>query len=325
MCGGPTWNLTLNSLFCHVALESMRSDPSPVQIHPWTFPARPWSRIHVDFAGPFSGCTYLVVVDAYSKFPEVVKMSTTSAKATVTTLRDIFSRHGLPEIIVSDNGPQFTATEFEQFCTSNGILHRTSAAYKPSTNGQAELVVPILKSAIKQARLTNADVDTVIANHLLVYRITPHSTTGEPPSLLLMGRRLRNRLDLLTPLLETHVEARQYSTMVRRTAHRGFCKCNAGDSVLARNFGRGRKWVRGVATEVLGSRHYIVKVAGNLWKRHIDQLLRRPADVASTRGFSASNYQSMPLDVSPDMDQPYEIVPDSIIPSTYIPPTATLD
>ena len=305
--------------------QSMRSNPSPVQIHPWTFPARPWSRIHVDFAGPISGCTYLVVVDAYSKFPEVVKMSTTSAKATVTTLRDIFSRHGLPEIIVSDNGPQFTATEFEHFCTSNGILHRTSAVYKPSTNGQAERVVQILKSAIKQAHLTNADVDTVIANHLLVYRTTPHSTTGEPPSLLLMGRRLRNRLDLLTPSLETSVEARQYSTMVSRTAHRGLRKFNAGDSVLAQNFGRGAKWVRGVVTEVLGSRHYIVKVAGNLWKRHIDQLLRRPADAASTRGFSASNYQSMPLDVSPDMDQPYESVPDSTIPSTYVPPTATLD
>ena len=133
--------------------QSMRSNPSPVQIHPWTFPVRPWSRIHVDFAGPISGCTYLVVVDAYSKFPEVVKMSTTSAKATVTTLRDTFSRHGLPEIIGSNNGSQFTATEFEHFCTSNGILHCTSAVYKPATNGQAERVVQILKSAIKQAHL----------------------------------------------------------------------------------------------------------------------------------------------------------------------------
>ena len=120
-------DIELTVLSCSTC-QSMRSDASPVQIHPWTFPARPWSRIHVDFAGPTLGCTYLVVVDAYSKFPEVVKMSTTSAKATVTTLRDIFSRHGLPEIIVSDNGPQFIATEFEQFCTSNGTLHRTSAA-----------------------------------------------------------------------------------------------------------------------------------------------------------------------------------------------------
>ena len=82
--------------------------------------------------------------------------------------------------------------------------------------------------------------------------------------------------------------------------------------------------MRGVVTEVLGSRHYIVRVAGNLWKRHIDQLLRHPADVALTRGFLASDCQSMPLDIFPDMDQPYEIVPHSIIPSTYIPSTAIL-
>ena len=90
--------------------QSMRSDPPTVQIHSWTFPARPWSRIHVDFAGPLSGCTYLVVVDAYRKYPEIIRMTNTSARSTVTALRDIFSRHGLPEIIVSNNGPQLTAT-----------------------------------------------------------------------------------------------------------------------------------------------------------------------------------------------------------------------
>ena len=81
-----------------------------------------------------------------------------------------------------------------------------------------------------------------------------------------MGRRLHNLLDLRTLSVETQVEARQYHTMVSRTAHRGFSKFNAGDSVLARIFGRGGKWVRGVVTKVLGSRHYIVQVAGNLWK-----------------------------------------------------------
>lgn len=260
--------------------QSMRSAPPTAQIHPWIFPSRPWSRIHVDFAGPISGSMYMVVVDAYSKFPEVVKMTNTTVGTTITALRDIFSRHGLPEILVSDNGPQFTAREFAKFCANNGILHRTSAAYKPSTNGQAERVVQILKSAIKQAQLTNSDVSALIAKYLLVYRNTPHSTTGEPPSLLLMGRRLRTRLDLLIPSVEKHVEARQYSTMVSRTANRGLRQFNAGDTVLARNYGKGEKWMRGVISEVLGSRHYMVEVSGNLWKRHVDQLLSRPVDVA---------------------------------------------
>ena len=255
--------------------QSMRSAPPTAQIHPWIFPNRPWSRVHVDFAGPIGGNTYLVIVDAYSKYPEVVKMVNTTGKTTVTVLRDIFSRHGLPEILVSDNGPQFTSAEFEQFCKRNGISHRTSAAYKPSTNGQAERVVQILKQAIKQAQITNAEVASVIANYLLVYRNTPHSTTGEPPSVLLMGRRLRTRLELLKPSVEKHVEARQFSSMTRRTADRGVRQFFAGDAVLARNYGRGDKWLPGVVSSVLGSRHYMVKVSGILWKRHVDQLRSR--------------------------------------------------
>ena len=180
----------------------------------------------------------MVVVDAYSKFPEVVKLTTTTA-GTITALRDIFSRHGLPEILVSDNGSQFTSREFEKFCVNNGIVHRTSAAYKPSTNSQAERVVQILKSAIKQAQLTHTDVSAQIAKYLLVYRNTPHSITGEPPALMLMGRRLCTRLDLLIPSVEKHVEARQYSTMVSPTAHRGLRQFHAGDPVLARNYGKG--------------------------------------------------------------------------------------
>ena len=76
-------------------------------------------------------------------------MTSTTAHTTIPVLHDIFSRHGPPEILVSDNGAQLTTKDFEQFCSNNGILHQTSAAYKPSTDGQAEHVLQILKSAIK--------------------------------------------------------------------------------------------------------------------------------------------------------------------------------
>ena len=200
---------------------------------------------------------------------------------------------------------QFTAAEFQQFCTSGRILHRTSAPYKPSTNGQAGPVVQTLKSAIRQALISNADVAAVIAKYLLVYRTTPHSTTGEPPSMLLMGWRLRTRVDLLTPSVENYVENRQYRTMLRRTAHRGFLHFNVGDPVLARIYGKGGKWVRGVVSEVIGSRHYIVNVSGNLWKRHVDQLLRRCEEV-------------VPTNDSP-VDPPGEIAADPTFPVAPVP------
>ena len=184
-------------------------------VHSWTFPSKPWSRIHIDFARPISGTTYLLVVDAYSKFPEVVKMTSTTSTATINVLRDIFSRYGLPEIMVSDNGPQFISSEFQQFCRNNGIMHRTSAAYKPSTNGEAERVVQILKSAIAQARVTKQDVNVVLARSLLVYRNTPHTTAGEAPSVLLLERKLRTRLDLLLPSVKEHVKKQQYKVLER--------------------------------------------------------------------------------------------------------------
>ena len=261
--------------------QKIRSEPVQAPVHPWTFPSKPWSRIHIDFAGPISGTTYLVVVDAYSKFPEVVKMTSTTSTATVNALRDIFSRYGLPEIMVSDNGPQFIASEFQQFCRKNGIMHRTSAAYKPSTNGQAERVVQILKSAIAQARVTKQDVNVVLARSLLVYRNTPHTTTGEAPSVLLMGRKLRTRLDLILPSVEEHVKKQQYKVL-ERNGNRSIRSFTKGQNVFVRNYRGKEKWIRGEITEVLGLRYYMVKVPGGVWKRHIDQLLKDDTQIAGT-------------------------------------------
>ena len=221
----------------------------------------------------------MVVVDAYSKFPEVVKMTSTTSTATINVLRDILSRYGLPEIMVSDNGPQFIASEFQQFCRNNGIMHRASAAYKPSTNGQAERVVQILNSATAQARVTKQDVNVVLARSLLAYRNTPHTTTGEAPSVLLMGRKLRTRHDLVLPSVEEHVKKQQYKVR-ERNGNRNIRSFTKGQNVFVRNYQGKEKWIRGEITEVLGLRHYMVKLPGGVWKRHIDQLMKDDTQIA---------------------------------------------
>jgi hypothetical protein len=259
--------------------QTMRAEPATAQVHPWAYPTTPWFRVHIDFAGPINGSMYLVVVDSYSKFPEIVKMSSTTSTSTVHALRDIFSRHGLPSILVSDNGPQLTSTEFKTFCHDNGIIHRTCAVHKPASNGQAERVVQVLKSAVKQAKLSNSDIDTIIAKNMLVYRNTPHSTTGEAPAKLLMGRKLRTRLDLIKPSMHARVE-RSQENVASRSEHRGCRKFYCGDPVLARNYGSGEKWMTGVVVEILGNKHYVVEVNGQFWKRHIDQLLHRTVSQA---------------------------------------------
>ena len=193
--------------------QSMRNLADKAPYHPWVFPSAPWTRNHIDCLGHVNGNKYFVIVDAYSKFPEVVKMKSITSSCTIRVLREIFSRHGIPKSIVSDNVPQFISSGFKTFCESKGISQITTAVYKPSTNGQCERVVQIVKSALRQTRLTSEDPDTTLPRFLLRYRITPHTTTGESPSVLLYGRQLRTRLDLYRPSVSDNVSQKQQQLM----------------------------------------------------------------------------------------------------------------
>ena len=91
--------------------------------------------------------------------------------------------------------------------------------------------------------------------------------------MLLMGRRLRTRLDLLAPSVHKHVETKQQA-VVERTSDRQLCNLQVEDQVMARNYSERGKWMQGIVTQVLGSRNYMVNIQGQLWKRHMDQLIR---------------------------------------------------
>ncbi len=143
---------------------------------------------------------YLVLVDAHSKWMEVQIMKNITSSKTIEILRLIFATHGLPQKIVTDNGPSFVSDEFSQFLSVNGIKHIKSAPYYPSTNGLAERAVQSFKQALK--RNQNGSVQERLVKFLFRYRITPHSTTGFSPSEFLMNRRLRSQLDLLYPVTD---------------------------------------------------------------------------------------------------------------------------
>ena len=85
--------------------QSVHENPSQVPVHPWAWPSRPWEQIHIDFAGSFQGSMFLIVINAHSEWLEVIPMSTTTTHRTIEELRDVFSRFGLPNHLVSDNEP----------------------------------------------------------------------------------------------------------------------------------------------------------------------------------------------------------------------------
>ena len=161
--------------------------PPESTVYPWEWPQRAWQRVHADFAGPVEGSMFLVVVDAFSKWPDVIQMKSTTTERTTEVLLYIFARNGLSEHLVSDNGPQFVSEQFEQFMRYNDIRHTTSAPYHPRTNGLAERFVQTLKQALRASRSSDSSILTRLSNFLIAYRSTPQSTTNESPAKLFMG------------------------------------------------------------------------------------------------------------------------------------------
>ena len=251
--------------------QLVQNNPKNAPLHPWEWPARPWQRVHIDFAGPFLGTMFLIVVDAYSKWPEVVPMTTTSAIKTIEELRSMFARNGIPDQIVSDNGPQFIAAEFSVFVKNNGIKHIRSAPYHPATNGLAERFVQTFKQGMRASK-SNKSISSKLANFLLAYRTAPHTTTGQSPSMLFMGRNLRTKLDVLKPDVRKRVEDKQLNQAVKKSQNPA-PNFQIGQNVVARKYRGGDKWVPGIIAAQTGPLSYQVRVASNtVWNRHADQL-----------------------------------------------------
>ena len=169
-----------------------RKSPNREPIISSPLPSRPWERIAADFCD-FKGANYLVVVDYYSRYIEIIQMKSTSTSATTKCLMMLYARHGLPSEIVTDNGPQFRSEEFKAFNAKYDIIHTTSSPLYPQSNGEAERAVQTAKTLLCQE-------DVLLA--LLTYRSTPLPAVGFSPAQLLMGRQIRNTLPTLSQNLQ---------------------------------------------------------------------------------------------------------------------------
>lgn len=116
---------------------------------------------------PFLGKMFLIVVDAHSEWLEVEIVTAATSAHTIQKLRAMFATHGLPEMLVSDNGTAFTSAEFQEFLSNNGVRHLTSAPYYPSSNGLAERAVQTLKSYMKKG--SDDDVQKQLFRFLFRY------------------------------------------------------------------------------------------------------------------------------------------------------------
>jgi hypothetical protein len=168
---------------CQENKPTQRREP----LMPAPLPTGPWERVGADLLD-YKGQKYMVMIDCYSRFLELVHLPVTTCAFVVNKMKSVFARHGLPQVLITDNGPQFSAREFKEFMEFCGTQHVTSSPHFPQSNGEAERAVQVAKKILAQK-------DPALA--LLNLRTTPHSATGYSPAQLLMGRQLRNRVPTL--------------------------------------------------------------------------------------------------------------------------------
>ena len=192
---------------CSVCQSNHKSPPE-VPMQPWQWSNKPWDRVHVDHFGPYRSQMFLLI-DSHSKWVEVSPVSSSSSAVTISKLRTLFATHGLPCTIVSDNGTAFTSAKFQEFCRKHGIHYTTFPAYHPASNRLAECGVGIIKEAL--SKQGSGDIQCKLDRILFRYWNMPHTTTGQSPAVLLLGRRPRGHLDQLPPTLAGRVEGQQLS------------------------------------------------------------------------------------------------------------------
>ncbi|XP_054287784.1 uncharacterized protein K02A2.6-like [Macrosteles quadrilineatus] len=242
-----------------------RNEPPKDRNHPWEEPSGPWERIHLDFLGPMNGNYFLVIIDAHTKWLEILHTKSTTAEWCIKKLQHLFTTFGLPVTVVTDNGTQFTSTAFQNYLKENGICHRTCAPFHPSSNGQAERFVQTVKKGLNSMVGERGDIQTKIDALVTQLRKAPSSTTGMSAYKMMFGRDIRTKLNVMSDKTE------RFSVKEQRKIGRQF---SVGQKVQARNYASKEKWRLGEIISRVGNVMYRIKMDnGLIWTRHTDQIL----------------------------------------------------
>ncbi|XP_018402108.1 PREDICTED: uncharacterized protein K02A2.6-like [Cyphomyrmex costatus] len=218
---------------CETCLRYQRAQKKETFVNK-DIPQGPWQVIGVDLFY-YAGCEYLLAVDYFSKYAEMAKLSDSSSSTVITHLKSMFARFGIPNIIYSDNGPQFKNSYFREFSSKWNFEHKTSSPRYPQSNGLVERFVGTVKQMLKKCG--NDGKDIYLA--LLEYRNTPISDKIPSPTELMFGRKTRS---ILPTMLKDSCEQTRQLLEERRSVQRKYYNRSAkdlsspklGDQVLVR-------------------------------------------------------------------------------------------
>lgn len=282
---------------CRQCLEKLPSQPKEPLLNT-TLPERPFQQVAADLF-EFKNKHYLVYVDYYSRWIEISLLNNQlSSSSVINKMKSCFASSGIPEKIITDNGPQFSSAEFKKFSEEWNFSHVTSSPHYPKSNGEAERAVKTAKSILRQD-------DPPLA--LLAYRSTPITSLGFSPAELACGRRLRTTLPVPPQTLMPYAvnpETVRKRDERQKDATKAYYDLGAqqlpqlypGDPVLIKEDGRSGWKRQGKIVQQCAPRSYILQTAEGELRRNRRHLRLNTADGQELKSSSNDSRRSLLLD-----------------------------
>ena len=252
---------------CHSMAPHLQKEP--LQSH--EVPKTPFQTIGIDLF-QWNGIDYLALGDAYSTWFDFCSLHTTTAPMIILKLKDKFTTHGIPQVVISDNAQQFVGKEFQLFSNEWNFAHITSSPRYPQSNGLAESAVKRAKFLLEKTKREGSDLH----RNLLNLRNIPSSSALGSPAQRLMGRRLRTTVpihgDLLVPKLISNVtETLQHNRDVVKRCYDKHAKplrpLQPKEKVRVQTT-TGHNVLGTIVKPSIHPRSYVVNINGNHYRRN---------------------------------------------------------
>lgn len=178
-------------------------------LQPHDIPTRQWAKVAVDLF-VCNRQNSLIIVDYYSGFWEIEHLDSTVSSHVIRKMKMHFARYGIPDVVMSENGPQFASEEYKRFSKMLKFELITSSPHHPRSNGKAENAVRAAKRLMMKAKKDGSDVYLA----LLDYRNTPTQGLDTSPVQRLMSRRTKTLIPRAARLLQLQIPDGQHEKML---------------------------------------------------------------------------------------------------------------
>ncbi|KAG1667797.1 hypothetical protein GQR58_018255 [Nymphon striatum] len=254
----------------------------------WGVPTARWQMVAQDIF-TYMSKQYLITVDYFSDYWEVDEIPDMTSETVISCTKEHFARHGIPFLVITDNGRQFVSAEFEDFSKMWNFEHRTSSPYYPQSNGKAEITVKIVKNVLKKAIHSGNDFRLAILN----WRNTPDEH-GNSPVQKLFSRRTRTVVPTSPLLLDPVIIRKVTNELIkdRQAAKAKFDRSAkelpglvTGEMVRLQPDRKNLTWRKARVTDEVAPRSYLVETEeGDKYRRNRKFLKKTSEEFVDKRG-----------------------------------------